>query len=330
MTITTSSQWDEFYRQHPHAHILQSGQWARLKSAYQWDSDHVVVGVNGAQILFRRTFFGFTIAYIPKGPIGEGWHLLLPEIDAICRQHKAIFLKIEPDFWEPLPDHLLRQLIDFQPSKPIQPARTIAIDLSDDEETILARMKQKTRYNIQLAKRKDIVVREMHDLNIFQQLMQATAVRDGFGVHSQAYYQMIYDLYAPFGNCGLFQAEYQGKPLAALMALKQGKRCWYFYGASNDEERNRMPTYLLQWEAIRWAKQNGCEMYDLWGVPDADEQTLEANFTNRHDGLWGVYRFKRGFGGSLMRSAGAWDKVYQPMLYWLYQKWMTIRDRSEA
>jgi peptidoglycan pentaglycine glycine transferase (the first glycine) len=330
MTKTTSSQWDEFYLQHPHAHILQSGQWARLKSAYQWDTDQVVVGENGAQILFRRTLFGFTIAYIPKGPIGEDWHLLLPEIDAICRQHKAVFLKIEPDYWEPLPDHLLRQLFEFRPSKPIQPARTIAINLSDDEETILARMKQKTRYNIQLAKRKDIVVREMDDLNIFQQLMQATAVRDGFGVHSQAYYQMIYDLYAPSGNCGLFLAEYQGKPLAALMALKQGKRCWYFYGASNDEERNRMPTYLLQWEAMRWAKHNGCELYDLWGVPDTDEQTLEANFTNRHDGLWGVYRFKRGFGGSLMRSAGAWDKVYHPILYWFYQKWMAMRNRSEA
>jgi lipid II:glycine glycyltransferase (peptidoglycan interpeptide bridge formation enzyme) len=330
MAITTSLQWDEFYLQHPHAHILQSNQWARLKSAYHWDAEHVVVGDSGAQILFRRLFLGFSIAYIPKGPIGEGWNALLPEIDTICQRHNAIFLKIEPDSWEPLPAHLLKHLDEYKPSKPVQPARTIAIDISDDEEIILARMKQKTRYNIQLAKRKEIIVRQMDDLSIFQQLMQATALRDGFGVHSQAYYQMVYDLYSPSGNCGLFLAEYQEKPLAALMALKQGKRCWYFYGASNDEERNRMPTYLLQWEAMRWAKQNGCEVYDLWGVPDADEETLEANFTNRHDGLWGVYRFKRGFGGGLMRSAGAWDKVYHPMLYWLYQKWMTLHNRSEG
>lgn len=330
MSISTDFQWDVFYQQNPQAHVLQSSQWAKLKSAHQWDSERIVVGKSGAQVLFRRTIFGFTIAYIPKGPIGNEWDALIPEIDAICRSKKAIFLKIEPDYWEPLPENLLKQLEEFIPSKPIQPVRTITIDISDDEEEILARMKQKTRYNIQLAKRKDVVVHALDDLNIFQQLMQATAVRDGFGVHNQAYYQMVYDLYNPMGNCGLFVAEYQDKPLAALMALKQAKRCWYFYGASNDEERNRMPTYLLQWETMRWAKENGCEVYDLWGVPDADEEVLEENFTQRHDGLWGVYRFKRGFGGTLMRSAGAWDKVYQPGLYWMYQKWMALRNRSEG
>jgi lipid II:glycine glycyltransferase (peptidoglycan interpeptide bridge formation enzyme) len=110
------------------------------------------------------------------------------------------------------------------------------------------------------------------------------------------------------------------------MVFANGLRAWYVYGASNNEERNRMPTYLLQWEAIRWAKSKGCEEYDLWGVPDENEEMLEANFESRHDGLWGVYRFKRGFGGELKRAAQALDKVYNPLLYWVYLKFIGNRE----
>jgi len=156
-------------------------------------------------------------------------------------------------------------------------------------------------------------------------LMDATGERDGFGVHTQAYYQRAYDLFAAWGACSILLASYEGQPLAAMMVFVRGKRAWYFYGASNNEERNRMPTYLLQWEAMRWAAARGCTEYDLWGVPDASEEELEANFTNRYDGLWGVYRFKRGFGGRLVRSAGAWDRVYHPMLYRLYLGYMKGR-----
>ena len=112
------------------------------------------------------------------------------------------------------------------------------------------------------------------------------------------------------------------------MVFYQGWRAWYFYGASSDEERNRMPAYLLQWEAMRWARLHGCREYDLWGVPDEDESVLEANFTGRSDGLWGVYRFKRGFGGKLARSVGAWRRVYNPALYRLYQWRMKNNTQS--
>jgi lipid II:glycine glycyltransferase (peptidoglycan interpeptide bridge formation enzyme) len=102
------------------------------------------------------------------------------------------------------------------------------------------------------------------------------------------------------------------------MVFAHGKRAYYLYGASTDEERNRMPTYLLQWEAIKWARSKGAEEYDLWGVPDEDEEILEENFEKRSDGLWGVYRFKRGFGGDVKRAAQALDRVYMPLLYKLY------------
>jgi lipid II:glycine glycyltransferase (peptidoglycan interpeptide bridge formation enzyme) len=86
---------------------------------------------------------------------------------------------------------------------------------------------------------------------------------------------------------------------------------------------------MLQWEAMRWARARGCTTYDLWGVPDVDEQTLEAHFTSRSDGLWGVYRFKRGFGGQLRRAQGPWDRVYNPWLYGLYCRWIAFRRPQE-
>ena len=90
-----------------------------------------------------------------------------------------------------------------------------------------------------------------------------------------------------------------------------------------------MPTYLLQWEAIRWAKQKGCKVYDMWGIPDFPEGELEDQFMTRSDGLWGVYRFKRGFGGKIVRTVGAWDRVYRPMLYKLYEL-LTHRIKPSA
>jgi lipid II:glycine glycyltransferase (peptidoglycan interpeptide bridge formation enzyme) len=159
--------------------------------------------------------------------------------------------------------------------------------------------------------------------------MEITGGRDAFGVHSYAYYQRAYDLFHPRGKCELFVAEFEGKPLAAMMVFAHGKRAWYFYGASANEHRERMPTYLVQWEAMRWARAQGCLDYDLWGVPDADEKTLEDNFTSRNDGLWGVYRFKRGFGGRLCRSLDPWDRVYKPGLYTLYRWWARAR-RGES
>jgi lipid II:glycine glycyltransferase (peptidoglycan interpeptide bridge formation enzyme) len=100
------------------------------------------------------------------------------------------------------------------------------------------------------------------------------------------------------------------------------------YGASSEQHRNLMPPYLLQWEAMLWAREKGCRTYDLWGVPDREEEVLEAEFAKRSDGLWGVYRFKRGFGGRLVRTTGAWDLVYAPLRYRLYSAAVRLRSRG--
>lgn len=329
MTEVTLTEWNSFLTKFPNAHLLQMGEWGELKKDFGWNPVRFILDREvGAQILFRRLPLGLTLGYMPK-PVDGGqwtadsdkfWH----EVDLICKRNRAVFLKVEPDTWE--------EEFSFQPSAfrisshNIQPPRTVIVSIKDDEEQILAHMKPKCRYNIRLAEKKGVTVRAWDDIAAFHAMMTVTGGRDKFGVHSKEYYQRAYDLFHPKGMCELLLAEYEGKPLASLMVFTNGKRAWYVYGASNNEERNRMPTYLIQWEAIRWAKARGCEEYDLWGVPDEDEETLEAQFEKRSDGLWGVYRFKRGFGGEVKRAAQALDRVYNPLLYWMYLKFIGNRE----
>lgn len=334
MTELSSTGWAQFLEQYPDAHLLQTPAWGELKAAFGWQVSRVSNGAVGAQILFRPLLFGLTIAYIPKGPVGPQeeaercWEQFWPAVDEVSRQYRAVLLKVEPDLWE---GKLQKPGVQKAPPgfrlspHSIQPPRTLVIDLTGEDEQILARMKQKTRYNIRLAQKKGVVVRATQDIGTFHRLMEITGRRDGFGVHSREYYARAYELFHPSGMCELLLAEFEGQPLAGLMVFANGKRAWYLHGASSSDHRERMPTYLLQWEAMRWARSRGCSQYDLWGVPDADEPDLEAGFTGRSDGLWGVYRFKRGFGGWLLRAAGPWDRVYNSMIYRLYQVWLGRR-----
>jgi peptidoglycan pentaglycine glycine transferase (the first glycine) len=333
--------WDNWVASHRYGHLLQTDAWATLKSRFGWERQHVAVDeagelVAGAQILYRwlpvdRPWGRLvSIAYVPKGPVVD-WrdskrvHQVLAAITAAARRHRAIFVRIEPHLEEgELPTvPAMLSAAGFHPSRQtIQPRRTILVDISGAEDQILMAMKQKTRYNMRLAARKDVVVREgnSEDLAAFNRLMRATGERSDFGVHSAAYYETAYRLFAPAGHLALLMAEYQEQPLAALMAFALGETAWYFYGASSDDERQRMPTYLLQWEAIRWARTKGCIEYDLWGVPDENEETLEADLTSHSEGLWGVYRFKRGFGGKVVRWVGAFDQVLMPPFYRVFTR----------
>jgi lipid II:glycine glycyltransferase (peptidoglycan interpeptide bridge formation enzyme) len=329
MAEVSATDWKNWLERQADAHLLQTAEWGDLKAAFGWEAVRLLADEGaGAQILFRRLPLGWTLAYLPKPAFGSDWTRLSAgfwrEVEWSCRRRRAIFLKIEPDAWEDQALRVLPQLIRSPHN--IQPPRTIVVDLHGSEEDLLARMKQKTRYNIRLAQKKGVRVRPWDDFEAFYRLMQMTAGRDGFGVHSLEYYRRAYHLFYPLGMGELLVAEYESVPLAALMVFSRGRRAWYFYGASSDEQRNLMPTYLLQWEAMRWAKQRGCLEYDLWGIPDEDEATLEAGFETRRDGLWGVYRFKRGFGGTVKRAAQAFDWVFQPFWYRLYLRFMQARS----
>ena len=330
------AEWDAFVAQHPNGSLLQTTNWARLKNRFGWHSQRVWLRRDGrlaagAQMLVRSAALGLIrVAYIPHGPLvdwgdEEQLSVLLNQIDHAVYEERAGLLKMEPLVWQTqISQTDWRALIQREGCLPdadtIQPPRTVVVDLSAPEDEILARMKQKTRYNIRLSARKGITVREgsADDIPVFNQLMHDTGQRNTFGVHEPRYYAVAFELFSP-DNVALWLAEYEGKPLAAIMVFVNGDRAAYLYGASSNEERQRMPTYAVQWAAMRWAKERGCTSYDLWGVPDVPEDELEAQFQGRDDGLWGVYRFKRGFGGQLKRTVGTADRVYNKMVYRLYQ-----------
>lgn len=252
-------------------------------------------------------------------------------LDQACRERRAIVLTMEPDLEDkPTWRETVRSLgFRRAPFSAVQPRRTLVVDVSPKEEEILMAMKSKTRYNIRLAGRKGVTVREGSEEAVatFNDLLAATADRADFGIHPPEYYERAYREFAPRDLARVLLAEVDGQAVAGLMVFALPPRSWYFYGASINAHREKMPTYLLQWEAMRWAKSRGCETYDMWGIPDEDRETLEDEFTERSDGLWGVYRFKRGFGGDVVRTLGAWDRIYAPLRYQLYRAGLALRNR---
>lgn len=331
------AEWDEFVANHPHGSILQTTNWARLKNRFGWTSHRVWMRkdgelIAGAQVLYRSVAAGLVkMAYIPHGPMvdwddAEQVAVLFNQIDQSAYDRGASILKMEPLLWQSEAMNAKWQAIcqkhNLLPNTDtIQPPNTVLIDLRPSPDEILANMKQKTRYNIRLAAKKEVTVRQggLADIAAFNKLMRVTGERDQFGVHTPMYYHAAYEIFAPMGQCALFLAEFEERPLAGVMVFALGKTAAYLYGASSNEERQRMPTYAVQWAAMEWAKEQGCHWYDLWGVPDAPEEELEGNFSDRNDGLWGVYRFKRGFGGNIQRTIGATDRIYNKLVYKLYQ-----------
>ncbi|MCL4238353.1 MAG: peptidoglycan bridge formation glycyltransferase FemA/FemB family protein [Anaerolineae bacterium] len=333
--------WDAFVAAHPRAHLLQLSAWGALKAAFGWTPARVALAddagtlVAGAQMLLRPLPLRLgTLAYIPAGPLLD-WadaaqaRALFNALDAEARQRGAILLKIEPGLGLDDADFARCGL---RPSpQTIQPPRTIVLDLDGDDEAILARMNQGTRRNIRKSARFEVAIRQgtRADIARFNALLAETGARDEFGVHAPDYYQRAYDLFAPAGRAALILGGYGGQDLAAVMVFRLGAWAWYFYGASSGRERQRMASYGVQWAGIQWARAGGARWYDLYGVPDADPQQLEAQFEARSDGLWGVYRFKRGWGGQVVRGAGAWDRVYRPASYAAYRLAVRLLRRAE-
>ncbi len=344
--ITEHAVWQDFVARHPAGHLLQSWAWGELKSRFGWHVvriamvDEMGTPYAGAQVLLHPLPGRRSLAYVPKGPLVDWQDLpqtrsLLNEIHQLCHARRCIFLKIEPPAEDSAAMRATIARYGFQARAPtVQPPRTILIDLNVPEEAILAAMKQKTRYNIRLAARKGVAVYEGHagQIPAFYRLLEDTSQRDRFAIHHFDYYRTAYELFAPH-DAALLLAEVKGEIVAGLMVFAHRTMAYYLFGASSNRYREYMPTYLLQWEAMRWARTRGCIAYDLWGIPDADEEMLEGNLAgadHRTGELWGVYRFKRGFGGRVVRSVGAFDYVYNPMLYRLYRWWQALQHRVHA
>jgi lipid II:glycine glycyltransferase (peptidoglycan interpeptide bridge formation enzyme) len=305
-----------------------------LKSSFGWRAESLALDRAGTLLLFRTLPFGYSVGYLPRGPVPATQSALsglLPAIDRLCRSRRAAFLSIEPDWADGDSEREALRRNGLRPgARTIQPPRTILVDLRGTEDELLARMKPKTRYNIRLAAKHEVAVAASEDIAAFARLMDTTGLRDSFAVHSESYYRAAYAAFTPHQTVELFLASFRGEIISGLMAFAWGNRAWYLYGASSNLHREVMAPYLLQWEAMRWARSRGCGFYDLWGIPDAAEEDLETQFTGREDGLWGVYRFKRGFGGRVWRSVGTWDRVYNPALYLVYRLWTARRERDAA
>ena len=169
--------------------------------------------------------------------------------------------------------------------------------------------------NIRLAAKKGVAVRlgTLADLPTFYTMYVETGERDGFIVRPYDYYHDAWGTFIGDGLAQLFLAEFEDQPLGGILLFRYGPTAWYMYGASRDAHRNLMPNYLLQWEAIRWAKQQGVTLYDWWGAPDVVDES---------DPMYGVYRFKDGFGAQFAPSTGAWDFPVNRRLYQVYHRIM--------
>ena len=339
-TISDPTRFDDLLLTFQRPHILQTSHWAALKAPV-WSGQQVVWGdepapLAAASILTRRLGrLPVKIQYVPKGPMVrpdlDAWEEVLAGLETHARRSRALFIKIDPDvdvdseLGEALTAMLQARGWVFSPEQ-IQFRNTMISDLTVGEEALLAGMKQKTRYNIRLAGRRGVVVAPSDDFDAFYDLYAQTSARDGFLIRPRDYYLRVMSRLQQHDLGQLFLSWVEGASVAGLFLFRFGPTAWYFYGASSNQGRRHMPAYLLQWEAMRWAMQRGCTTYDWWGAP---------NELDESDPMWGVYRFKRGFGGRFVRWIGAWDYAPRPTLYRAYTRAMPnvldfMRRRARA
>jgi lipid II:glycine glycyltransferase (peptidoglycan interpeptide bridge formation enzyme) len=339
----TRAEWDGWLRDSPGGgHVLQSYEWGEFKRTSGWRPIRLVLQRNGevagvGQFLSYDTgpFVPGALWYCTKGPWlpwddEEAIRAFFRGVREMAGREGAHTIKIEPEVFDGVKNvgELLGEIGFRKARYDLNQKTTLVVDLSTSEEELLAKMKGKTRYNVRLADRKGVEVVEPEfeeGWATFYGFMKDTADRAGYPIRrSQKYlHDNMRDMHA-VGRGNLFFATYEGTPLAGIYVYTFGKKCWYIHGGSSNEKRNLMPTYLLQWGAMRWARQLGLTYYDMVGVPRPEN-------LNEGDSMWGVYRFKAGFGGEItdflgcldlpvkpMRAA-AWYR-FEPIYYRLYQK----------
>lgn len=325
------SKWDEAVVSCG-GHLLQSWRWGAFKSRFGWDVERIAVPRNGraalAQVLFR-TKAGVSVGYIPRGPVWppddpDAISELWARVDNVARRRRTLAIIVEPDRLLPEQSHLTMPLLPGP--EPIQPARSVKVDLSDDQ-ILIDQMHPKTRYNVRLAVRRGVSTRMAeqpdHSVHEFYDMLLDTAGRNEFVIHALDYYREFLRAFAD-DACLLF-AEIDGKPVAGVIAAVFGEEGIYMYGASSTQQRAHGAAFLLQHEAMRWARSRGARRYDLWGVPEYDPESsaseggdrLAASAGNDRRGL---YEFKTRFGGRIVRYPPPLERVYHPFLATLARK----------
>ena len=338
--VTQREIWDSAIASLPGVHILQSWEWGECKSRFGWSAERLIwenTSTAAAQILRRTVRVGpvsAVLVYVPKGPLLH-WEdpaardLVLSNLEASARRERAIQIKIDPDLvlgrgvpgsaqdtpvssGVEITQALVRRGWRFSPEQ-VQFRNTVMLDLRPDENALLAAMKSKTRYNIRLARRHGVSIREgsEEDLPLLYRMYAETADRDSFVIRSEEYYRDIWGSMMHSGRAQPLIAEVEDLPVAALILFHFADRGWYMYGMSRALHREKMPNHLLQWETVRWLKNRGYTFYDMWGAPDEFSDS---------DPMRGVFQFKMGFGGEVIRSLGAWDFAPSPLRYTVYHR----------
>lgn len=334
ISSAAAERWNSFVAQWPNFSLMQSYEWGTFKERMGWKAIRLAVEQNGqliagAQMFVKSLPLGLaSIAYVPRGPLLD-WEdqaatqTLLSAISAAARQHRAISLKIEPA--TPYSPELQKQLqaYGFRPNHfNNHPRCSMLIDLSSGPETILARMRKTTRYNIRYSARKGVTVREAtdEDLDVFYRLLEHVAERTGVPPRLQSHYRQEWATLAPLGRLKIFLATYKGDVLAMRAPAIFGKVAATLYSGSFNTYEKLKSNELLMWESMQWAKSQGCTVYDVWGIPDEIGENITHGTPlpeEKAGGLWGVYDFKRGFGGKVIYYIGTHDYIYSRPLYWL-------------
>lgn len=321
--------FDAFVSSHPRGDFLQSWAWGDLKALSGWRPHRLVLARDGgaeaaASVLERRLPLALgTLLYAPRGPVLDYGDPDLAErflgaVAGALRTGGAVLLKLDPD----VPDDpdLARRLgaLGLRPGRRrgqfggIQPRHVMQLDLDRDLDAVFAGFTAKGRYNIRLARRHGVRVREgdRADLPAACRLMRETALRDGFGLRSDAYYAQVFDHTVVPGHGRLLVASVNGEDVAATWTVHFGHKAWYLYGASSDRHRETMPNYLLQWEAIQWAHGRGARVYDFLGVPSSPDPRSP---------IVGLWRFKERFGARPVTFVGEFDLPLRPVGYLLWR-----------
>lgn len=321
--IRNQGEWDGALASLPYAHVLQSWAWGEIKARHGWAPARVLYlegnVPRAAALILRRPLPGtpWGVMYVPKGPIlpyddTALFARVLGELERAAREQNAIFTKVDPDVRANASAAAALSQRGWRVSdEQIQFHNTITLDLTRSETELLAAMKPKWRYNLRLADKRGVkVVLGAEDaLQSLYEMYAETGARDGFVIRSFLYYRDVWTTMLRAKQAQILLALVGDETVAGIILFVFGKRAWYFYGASRGAHRELMPNHLLQWEGMRWAKAQGCTEYDFWGAPD---------ILNESAPMYGVYKFKMGFGGEFVERIPAHDFVVNPVLYWLY------------
>jgi lipid II:glycine glycyltransferase (peptidoglycan interpeptide bridge formation enzyme) len=337
-------EWDGLVDSHPQGNLLQTSAWASLKNQFGWQVKRIAVrdqaGLRaGAQLLIRRKF-GLSMGYVPRGPLFSGDPeidgLLLQALHRSLRGARCVFLRIEPNLHEDEQGdelHTFLQLQNWRTTETIQPRSTIELDISKSSDQLFAAFSKGHRADIRRSERLGVSVRvgtSEADLDAFYAAMEATTDRKSdYAIHSRDYYDQAWQIFKAQGRAQLLIAEFEGQAVGSCMVFASKQSGFYLYGGSNEVGLKKGANHLLQWNALQWAQAQGCQSYDFWGIPDAfgraafvgdEARRAELEAQAQQDPLYGVYRFKKGFGGQVVRFLPAYDFVYLAPLYELWKR----------